>query len=120
MYTITFTVPNLDILTKLADAVKATGLAETPPERASKPKPVKEEAAIPIAAKKADTGSDKELKENVNNVTAKLADISRDTAIAVLKRFGASRVPELKSEHYADYIRAANDVLESQKDTSLI
>lgn len=129
MYTITFSVPTLDVLTQIADAVKMITASKNPtPVTAEKTVAAKAEPkqevippkgknetkeTVPAFLGKKDAKADKELLEEAKNATLALVKISRETAVAVLKQFGVPTATALKPEQYADFLKAANEVLEN-------
>lgn len=128
MFTITFSVPTLDVLTKIADAVKSvTGSATAPTVKAVHDVTVKTEKVTEKAAKeepkqamptflgKKETAASQEaLFKKVKDIATEVVrTINRDTGVAILKQFGVESTSALSPDHYHDFIRAANEVLEN-------
>lgn len=126
MYTIAITVPSLDILTKLDHAFKAIGQGNeitVTPEKAVKTKPESKPEVMPaFLGKKTEAAPEKDSKEllsKINDATDKLAAIHRDTAVALLAKFDAKKTNQLKPDQYAAYIKAAEEILETNSAGSL-
>lgn len=97
-----------DAVLKLAGAIAAQEApqpaAETKP-KASKPKAEKAPEPEPPAAAPDDEPA--ATVEDVREATKQLAALNRDAAVAVLKQFGASKVPEVKEADYGAFVAAA-------------
>ncbi len=74
---------------------------------ASTPKPAAKAAATPKAEPAID------FKTQVSPLIIKLADLSRDKAVALLGEFGVAKGAELKPAQYAEFIEKANAAIEA-------
>lgn len=100
-------------LSKLTDALVAlresiVGAAQETPQPAAERKPPKVSKPPepePPAAEPSDEPA--ATVDDVREATKQLAALSRDAAVAVLKQFGASKVPEVKEADYGAYVAAA-------------
>lgn len=132
MYSVTITVPSLDILARIADAVKQEGVA---PTEVLDPKPArtlrdkfagksdtKAEAKQESKAEPKATEtkvSNEDLFNKVKDVTALLIMKDHNVAVATLKQFSAVKVSDLKPEQHMEYIKSVEKILENYK-TDLI
>lgn len=132
MYSVTITVPSLDILARIADAVKQEGVAPTEvmdskPARTLRDKlagkaDTKAEAKQEPKTEPKAVGakiSNEDLFNKVKDVTALLIMKDHNVAVATLKQFGGVKVSDLKPEQYVDYINSVEKILENYK-TDLI
>lgn len=126
MYTVTFTVPNLDILHKIADAVKGGEYKAEKEEKPAKPKseavaaPAPKETPAAAPVRKELTPAERDLFEKVKDATTSLVKISHETAVAVLKQFSVKSASALKPEQYEEFLKNVNAVLENKRSESLI
>lgn len=84
--------------------------ASTPASAAASPAspPAPAPAAAPTPAPAvAVAGSQPTFKQTADVLVLMCEKVSRDAAVALLKQFGASKVPELKPAQYGDFIAAA-------------
>ena len=89
--------------------VDVAAVAVAPTATATSPVAPPVAAAAPASAPVASVSSPALTFKDAADALIALADgVSRDAAVALLKRFGASKAPELKPQDYPQFIAEAN------------
>lgn len=117
-----------------AAAVKVADETSKPTAKAGAKKPAAEAVSAPSGAKQETTAPQAAAQEKTSSTSADevtyeghvkpailqiAKDKGRDVVAALLSRFGASKGPEVKPEHYADFHKDALRVLAGEYDPTV-
>lgn len=119
MFTLTITTEDPGLIARILGSVGTKDEATVQTTSKSKPKvevkpEVKNHPALATAAPVAAV-PEKDIFSQIKDATLSLTEVDRDTAVAVLAKFGAEKVTNLKPSDYEAYLKAANDKLAATK-----